>query len=153
MNRTHVVSTRVRLQIIASICSSEKPPEFYWDHVLDCALATLPLLLAPPHHFPNDRYLPLLAWLHSQRRSKMAWLRLSCRNKVNANQGANVPRSRNKATTLPFMHQRGWVPMHIYSLPCLILSKARLAPRLNSPNFLRSLRSRLSRQRMIYPRC
>ena len=40
VNRTHVVSTQVRLQIIASICSSEKPPEFYWDHVLDCALAT-----------------------------------------------------------------------------------------------------------------
>ena len=40
VSRTHVVSTRVRLQIIASICSSEKPPEFYWDHVLDCALAT-----------------------------------------------------------------------------------------------------------------
>ena len=87
----------------------------------------LPLLLVPPRHFPNDRYLPLLARLHSQRRSKMAWLRLSCRNKVNANQGANVPRSRNEATTLPYMHQRRWVPMHIYSLPCLILSEARLA--------------------------
>ena len=144
VNRTHVVSTRVRLQIIASICSSEKPPEFYWDHVLDCALATY----LSPRHFPNDRYLPLLARLHSQRRSKMAWLRLSCRNKVNANQGANVPRSRNEATTLPYMHQRRWVPMHIFS-PMFnsLQSEAR------SPNFLRSLRSRLSRQRMIYPRC
>ena len=83
----------------------------------------LPLLLAPSHHFPNDRYLPLLARHRSQRRSKMAWLWLSCRNKVNANQGANVPRSRNEATTLLYMHQRRWVPMHIYSLPCLIFPK------------------------------
>ena len=47
VSRTHVVSTQVRRQIIASICSSEKPPEFYWDHVLDCALATY-LSSSPP---------------------------------------------------------------------------------------------------------
>ena len=47
VSRIHVVSTRVRLQIIASICSSEKPPEFYWDHVLDCAVATY-LSSSPP---------------------------------------------------------------------------------------------------------
>ena len=47
VSRTHVVFTRVRQQIIASICSSEKPPEFYWDHVLDCALATY-LSSSPP---------------------------------------------------------------------------------------------------------
>ena len=54
MSRTHdVVSICVYLQIIVSICPAERrvcPRSGF--------VATLPL--APPPHFPNDRYLPYL---------------------------------------------------------------------------------------------
>ena len=82
VRRTHGVYNRVYLQIIVSICPSEKLLKRFlllrvYPQSSVVRRLTPGMAVAPPPHFPNDRYLPYLLALQRRSRNGLAsvWLR------------------------------------------------------------------------------